>query len=166
MLGQLRKFLTELGWDFYFAGSEFPLQVGERDFAVDLLFFHRGPDCPVAIELKVGRLRAGAPGQAVVLPGDAGPGRARAAQEPDHQRAAVREQGRRSGGVCAQPQPVTALIAEYQMQRPDKRLLQQQKLHEFYQLNLSEAGGEAGVSFPRSAHDKDSGVDLDPHERY
>lgn len=114
----------------------------------------------MAIELKVGRLRAGAPGQAVVLPGDAGPGRARAAQEPDHQRAAVREQGRRGGGVCAQPQPVTALIAEYQMQRPDKRLLQQ-KLHEFYPLNLSEARGEAGANFPKSARDKDSGVDLD-----
>ena len=35
-----------------------------------------------------------------------------------------------------------ALIAEYQTQLPDKRLLQQ-KLHEFYQLNLSEAGGQA-----------------------
>lgn len=58
-----------------------------------------------------------------------------------------------------------ALIAEYQTQLPDRRLLQQ-KLHEFYQLNLSDAGGEAGVIFPRSAHDKDSGVDLDPHERY
>ncbi len=54
-----------------------------------------------------------------------------------------------------------ALIAEYQMQRPDKRLLQQ-KLHEFYQFNLSEAGGEAGVSFPISVHDKDSGVNLGP----
>ena len=46
------------------------------------------------------------------------------------------------------------------MQRPDKRLLQQ-KLHEFYPLNLSEARGEAGANFPKSARDKDSGVDLD-----
>lgn len=53
-----------------------------------------------------------------------------------------------------------ALIAEYQTQLPDKRLLQQ-KLHEFYPLNLSEAGGEAGANFPKSARDKDSGVDLD-----
>jgi predicted nuclease of restriction endonuclease-like (RecB) superfamily len=87
LLGQLHKFLTELGWDFCFVGSEFPLQVGERNFAFDLLFFHRGLNCLVVIELMVGRLRAG-------VPGDAGPGRARAAQEPDHQRAAVREQGR------------------------------------------------------------------------
>lgn len=55
LLGQLRQFLTELGRDFCFVGSEFPLQVGGRDFALDLLFFHRGLNCLVAIELKVGR---------------------------------------------------------------------------------------------------------------
>jgi hypothetical protein len=31
------------------------VQVGGRDFALDLLFFHRGLNCLVAIELKVGR---------------------------------------------------------------------------------------------------------------
>ena len=39
----------------FFVGSEFALQVGGRDFALDLLFFHRGLNCLVAIELKVGR---------------------------------------------------------------------------------------------------------------
>ncbi len=42
LLAQLRAFLIELGRDFCFVGSQFPLQVGGRDFAVDLLFFHRG----------------------------------------------------------------------------------------------------------------------------
>jgi predicted nuclease of restriction endonuclease-like (RecB) superfamily len=41
--------------DFCFVGSEYPLQVGGRDFALDLLFFHRGLNCLVAVELKVGR---------------------------------------------------------------------------------------------------------------
>ena len=53
LLGQLRTFLIELGRDFCFVGSEFPVQVGGRDFALDLLFFHRGLNCLVAIELKV-----------------------------------------------------------------------------------------------------------------
>ena len=35
LLGQLRTFLIELGRDFCFVGSEFPLQVGGRDFALD-----------------------------------------------------------------------------------------------------------------------------------
>ncbi|HMN44720.1 MAG TPA: PDDEXK nuclease domain-containing protein [Povalibacter sp.] len=55
LLRQLRDFLIELGRDFCFVGSEYPVQVGRRDFTLDLLFFHRGLNCLVAIELKVGR---------------------------------------------------------------------------------------------------------------
>jgi predicted nuclease of restriction endonuclease-like (RecB) superfamily len=55
LLLKLRDFLIELGRDFCFVGSEYPLQVGGRDFALDLLFFHRGLNCLIAIELKVGR---------------------------------------------------------------------------------------------------------------
>ncbi len=51
----LKEFLTELGRDFCFIGSEHPLQVGNQDFALDLLFFHRDLNALVAIELKVGR---------------------------------------------------------------------------------------------------------------
>ncbi len=55
LLVRLKDFLSELGRDFCFVGSEYPLQVGSRDFALDLLFYHRGLNCLVAIELKVGR---------------------------------------------------------------------------------------------------------------
>ena len=55
LVAQLRAFLAELGSDFCFIGSEFPVPVGNRDFALDLLFFHRGLNCLVAIELKVDR---------------------------------------------------------------------------------------------------------------
>ena len=36
-------------------GSEVPLQVGQRDFALDLLLCHQGLNRLVAIELSVGR---------------------------------------------------------------------------------------------------------------
>ncbi len=55
LVNRLKDFLIELGRDFCFVGSEYPVQVGRRDFALDLLFFHRGLNCLVAIELKVGR---------------------------------------------------------------------------------------------------------------
>jgi predicted nuclease of restriction endonuclease-like (RecB) superfamily len=55
LLHRLKELLIELGRDFCFVSSEFPLQVGNRDFALDLLFSHRGLNCLVAIELKVGR---------------------------------------------------------------------------------------------------------------
>jgi predicted nuclease of restriction endonuclease-like (RecB) superfamily len=55
LIVRLKDFLIELGRDFCYVGSEYPLQVGNRDFAIDLLFFHRSLNCLVAIELKVGR---------------------------------------------------------------------------------------------------------------
>lgn len=38
LLMNLSRFLTELGRDFYCIGSEYPIQVGSQDFAIDLLF--------------------------------------------------------------------------------------------------------------------------------
>lgn len=51
------KFLLEFGRDFAFMGEEYPLQVGNQDFAVDLLFYHRKLQCLVAIELKTERFK-------------------------------------------------------------------------------------------------------------
>ena len=57
LLRHLGRFIAELGRDFCFVGSEYPLQVGNQDFAIDLLFFHRGLSCLVAFELKVREFR-------------------------------------------------------------------------------------------------------------
>lgn len=53
LLNKLKDFLIELGRDFCFVGSQYPIQVGSRDFFLDLLFFHRGLNCLVVFELKV-----------------------------------------------------------------------------------------------------------------
>jgi predicted nuclease of restriction endonuclease-like (RecB) superfamily len=53
LIENLKQFLIELGRDFCFVGSQYPLQVGGRDFALDLLFFHRGLNCLVAFEIKI-----------------------------------------------------------------------------------------------------------------
>lgn len=55
LLRNLGRFISELGRDFCFVGSEYPVQVGNQDFAIDLVFFHRGLTCLVAFELKVGK---------------------------------------------------------------------------------------------------------------
>jgi predicted nuclease of restriction endonuclease-like (RecB) superfamily len=41
LLRDLGRFITELGRDFCFVGSEYPVQVGSQDFAIDLVFFRR-----------------------------------------------------------------------------------------------------------------------------
>jgi RecB family endonuclease NucS len=48
----MKRFILELGGDFIFVGEEYRLQVGNSDFFIDLLFFHRGLSALVAFELK------------------------------------------------------------------------------------------------------------------
>ncbi len=53
----LRDFILELGRDFTFLGQEYRLQVGNSDFFIDLLFFHRELQSLVAFELKVDKFK-------------------------------------------------------------------------------------------------------------
>ena len=55
LLQYLRDFLIELGRDFCFVGSEYPIQVGGQDFSLDLLFFNRALNCLVVFDLKIKR---------------------------------------------------------------------------------------------------------------
>jgi predicted nuclease of restriction endonuclease-like (RecB) superfamily len=52
LVRQMKNFILELGKDFLFIGEEYKLQVGNSDFYIDLLFYHRGLQCIVAFELK------------------------------------------------------------------------------------------------------------------
>ena len=57
LLDHMKQFVLELGKDFLFVDSEYPLQVGSSTFKVDLLFYHRGLQCLVAIELKAKKFK-------------------------------------------------------------------------------------------------------------
>ena len=141
LVDQLRAFLIELGRDFCYVGSEFPLQVGARDFALDLLFFHRGLNCLVAIELKVDRFEPEHLGKLnfylEALDRDI--------RKP-HENPAI------GLLLCASKDSEVveyalsrtlspALVAQYQTQLPDRRLLAE-KLHEFYELKSSTTAGD------------------------
>lgn len=134
LLDKLKDFLIELGRDFCFVGSEYPLQVGDRDFALDLLFFHRGLNALVAIELKVGRFEPEYLGKLNFY-----------LEALDRDVRKTHEQPAIGVLLCASKNDEVvefalsrslspALIAEYQTQLPDKKLLQA-KLHEFYLQN-------------------------------
>ena len=148
LLTRLKDFLIELGRDFCFVGSEYPLQVGGRDFALDLLFFHRGLNCLVAIELKADRFEPEHLGKLEftleALDRDA--------RKP-HERPAI--------GVllCATQDTEVVeyalsrslsptLIAEYETMLPDKKLLRA-KLHEFYQLLAPDHAAETPAAKAR-----------------
>lgn len=134
LLLRLKEFLIELGRDFCFVGSEYPVQVGGRDFALDLLFFHRGLNSLVAIELKVGRFEPEYLGKLnfylEALDRDV--------KKPHEQPAigvllcASKDDEVVEYALSRSTSP--ALIAQYQTQLPDKALLRA-KLHEFYLQN-------------------------------
>ena len=52
IIRNLKYFILEIGKDFTFVGEEYRVQVGNHDFFIDLLFYHRGLSCLVAFELK------------------------------------------------------------------------------------------------------------------
>ena len=134
LLQNLGRFLTELGPDFCYIASEYLVQVGNQDFAIDLLFFHRGLNCLVAIELKVTAFAPEHLGKLnfylEALDRDV--------RKP-HENPAI--------GVllCASKDSEVveyalsrtlspAMVAEYRTQLPDKQMLEA-KLHEFYVLS-------------------------------
>jgi len=49
----LQKFILEIGKGFTYMGNQFRLQVGNKDFHTDLLFYHRDLQCMVLFELKM-----------------------------------------------------------------------------------------------------------------
>lgn len=136
LLGKLKHFLLELGRDFCFVGSEYPVQVGKQDFSLDLLFFHRGLNALVAIELKVDKFQPEHLGKLNFY---------LEALDRDHRKA--HENPAIGVLLCASKDDEVveyalsrslspAMIAQYQTQLPDKKLLQA-KLHEFYMLNMA-----------------------------
>lgn len=137
LLHKLKDFLIELGKDFCFVGSEYPLQVGNRDFAIDLLFFHRGLNCLVAFELKVGRFEPEYLGKLSFY------------LEALDQHVKKQHENPAIGILlCANKDDEVvefalnrtlspAVIAEYKTQLPDKKLLRE-KLHEFFLQNEAE----------------------------
>ena len=60
---ELQRFLTELGGDFAFMARQKRITIDNRDYYIDLLFYHRRLKCLVAIDLKIGEFEAGFKGQ-------------------------------------------------------------------------------------------------------
>ena len=135
----LKSFILEFGRDFAFIGEEHRVQVGMKDFFIDLLFYHRELCCLVAFELKIQEF------------------------EPEHlgkmnfylealDRDVRKEHENPSIGVvlCKGKDAEVveyalarttspAAIAEYRTKLPDKQLLRE-KLHEFFDFSVREMG--------------------------
>lgn len=52
LIKHITHFLLELGTGFAFIGQQYKLEIGEKDFYIDLLFYHTKLKCYVVVELK------------------------------------------------------------------------------------------------------------------
>jgi predicted nuclease of restriction endonuclease-like (RecB) superfamily len=136
LIADLKRFLMELGRDFCFVGQEYLLQVGGRDFRLDLLFYHRELQCLVAFELKIDEFQPEYLGKLAFY-----------LEALD--RDVKKPQENPSIGVllCAGKDSEVveyalnrtlspAMVADYQTKLPDRALLQR-KLAEFYELETT-----------------------------
>lgn len=148
LLRNLGRFITELGRDFCFVGSEYPIQVGSQDFAIDLVFFHRGLQCLVAFELKVERFKPADLGQlsfyVEALDRDV---------KKPHERpsigvllCATKDDEVVEYALARTASPT--LVAEYQTMLPPKAVLRR-KLHELYAQLAHDVPGPKPARKPR-----------------
>lgn len=63
ILAELQRFITEMGSDFAFLARQKRIIIDNRDYKIDLLFYHRRLKSLVAIDLKLGEFEAGYKGQ-------------------------------------------------------------------------------------------------------
>ena len=54
IISNLKQFILEIGKKFTFIEEEYRVQVGNKDYYIDLLFYNRDLNCLVAFELKIG----------------------------------------------------------------------------------------------------------------
>lgn len=58
LVAKIKSFILELGKGFSFIGNQYRLEYNNKEYFVDMLFFHRGLRSLVAIELKIGEFKA------------------------------------------------------------------------------------------------------------
>jgi predicted nuclease of restriction endonuclease-like (RecB) superfamily len=63
IIAELQRFIIEMGSDFAFLARQKRLTIDNRDYYIDLLFYHRRLKCLVAIDLKIGEFEAAYKGQ-------------------------------------------------------------------------------------------------------
>ncbi len=63
IIAELQRFIIELGSDFAFMARQKRISIDNRDYYIDLLFYHRRLKCLVAIDLKIGEFEASYKGQ-------------------------------------------------------------------------------------------------------
>jgi predicted nuclease of restriction endonuclease-like (RecB) superfamily len=132
LVREMKNFILELGKDFLFIGEEYKLQVGNSDFFIDLLFFHRGLQCLVAFELKTDKFKPEHLGQLnfylEALDNDV----KKSNENPSIGVLLCKDKDNEVVKYALNRSLSPTMVSEYKTQLPEKKLLQQ-KLQELFE---------------------------------
>ncbi len=132
LIRQLKSFILELGKDFLFIGEEYKLQVGNSDFHIDLLFFHRGLQCLIAFELKADKFKPDHLGQLNFYLEALDRDVRKTNENPSIGVLLCKDKDSEVVEYALNRSLSPTMVSEYKTQLPDKKLLQQ-KLHELFE---------------------------------
>lgn len=131
LVKQMKNFILELGRDFLFIGEEYKLQVGNSDFYIDLLFYHRGLQCLVAFELKADKFKPDHLGQLNFYLEALDRDVKNPNENPSIGVLLCKDKDSEVVEYALSRSLSPTMVSEYKTQLPDKKLLQQ-KLHELF----------------------------------
>jgi len=134
---QMKNFILELGKDLLFIGEEYKLQVGNSDFYIDLLFYHRGLQCLVAFELKVDKFKPDHLGQLNFYLEALDRDVKKPKENPSIGVLLCKDKDSAVVEYALSRSLSPAMVSEYKTQLPDKKLLQR-KLHELFENETDE----------------------------
>ncbi|MBB6016930.1 YhcG family protein [Deinococcus radiopugnans] len=133
LVAHLKDFLLELGPDFAFMGEEYRLQVGQQDFFIDLLMYHRRLQALVAFELKITAFAPSMMGQLDFYLESLDRDHRLAHENPSIGVLLCHSADTQVVEYALARSASPALVARYLTELPDKALLEA-KLNEFYAL--------------------------------
>ena len=132
LIKQMKSFILELGKDFLFIGEEYKLQVGNSDFFIDLLFYHRGLHCLVAFELKAEKFKPEHLGQLNFYLEALDRDVKKSNENPSIGILLCKDKDNEVVEYALSRSLSPTLVSDYTTQLPNKKILQQ-KLHEIFE---------------------------------
>lgn len=132
LINQMKKFILELGKDFLFVGEQYRIQVGNSDFYIDLLFYHRGLQCLVAFELKAEKFKPEHLGQLDFYLEALDRDVKKVNENPSIGILLCKDKDYEVVEYALSRSLSPTMVAEYETQLPDKKLLQR-KLQEIFE---------------------------------
>ncbi len=132
LIKHMKKFVLELGKDFLPVADEYRVQVGNSDFYIDLLFFHRELQCLVAFELKVEAFKPADLGQLNFYLEALDRDVKKPHENPSIGVLLCKDKDDEVVEYALSRSLSPTMVAKYQLAMPDKKLLQQ-KMREIFE---------------------------------